>query len=294
MPLYEVLDDSKLAEPALIAGLNGWVDAGLAGTTAAAYIAQAGELVVRFDVDALIDYRARRPTLEIRDGVLTSLAWTELTIKRVRTERRDLLVLTGPEPDYRWLAFREAIVELAGRLGITESVCLGAIGATVPHTHATPLLITGADRGQLESDLPLPSGAMQVPASALNIIEIYLAELGIRSVGMWAQVPHYVDGAYFAGALALVERAADHLGVVLSTAPLVDLVREQRARLDAIVAQRPDAQAYLDQLEANERAGGAAPPGEDIASELERFLREATGDDKNPFEGPPDEATPGE
>jgi hypothetical protein len=28
------------------------------------------------------------------------------------------------------------------------------------------------------------------------------------------------------------------------------------------------------------------PPGEDIAEELERFLREATGDNRNPFEDP--------
>lgn len=293
MSLYEVLDDSPLNAPALIAALNGWVDAGLAGTTAAGYLAKEGEVVVRFDVDELIDYRARRPTLTIADGVLASLAWTELTIRRVRTEHRDLLVLTGPEPDYRWQRFRDAIVEIALRLGVVETVCLGAIGATVPHTRATPLLITGADRGSLESDLPLPSASMQVPASALNIIELYLAEQGIRSVGIWAQVPHYVEGVYFAGALALVERAAGHLGVHISTESLVDLVREQRARLDAIVAERPDAQAYLDQLEATGPTTpmGPIPADEDLAAELERFLREATGDNRNPFEDPPEDTS---
>jgi hypothetical protein len=289
MSLYEVLDHDALNSPALVAALNGWVDAGLAGTTAAGYIGQEGEVVVRFDVDALIDYRARRPTLDIENGVLSSLAWTELTIKRVRTERRDLLVLTGPEPDYRWQAFRAAVVEVADRLGIVDCVCLGAIGATVAHTHATPVLVTGSERGALEGDLPLPPGSMQVPASALNILEIYLAQRGIRTVGIWAQVPHYVEGAYFAGALALVERAAGYLGVHLSTESLVDLAREQRARLDAIVAERPDAQAYLDQLEASGQIT-PAPPGEDLASELERFLREATGDGRNPFEDPPEES----
>jgi hypothetical protein len=289
MALYEVLDDSLLTAPALISALNGWVDAGLAGTTAAGYIGKEGEVVVRFDVDEFVDYRARRPTLDIDNGVLSSMAWTELTIKRVRTDRRDLLVLTGPEPDYRWRRFRQAMVEIAERLGVVESVSLGAIGATVPHTHATPLLITGAERGSLESDLPLPAGTMQVPASALNIIEIYLAERGIRSIGIWAQVPHYVEGVYFAGALALVERAAGHLGVHLSTESLVALAREQRTRLDAIVAERPDARAYLDQLEENGPLE-PLPPGEDIASELERFLREATGDGHNPFETPPDDA----
>ena len=197
----------------------------------------------------------------------------------------------GGTTDRVQAVLREAIVELAGRLSVVDSVCLGAIGATVPHTHPTPLLITGSDRGSLESDLPLPEGTMQVPASALNIIEIYLARQGIRSVGIWAQVPHYVDGAYFAGALALVERAAGYLGVHVSTDSLVDLAREQRTRLDTIVSQRPDAQAYLDQLEASGPVD-PVPPGEDLSAELERFLREATGEGRNPFEDPPEAAGP--
>jgi len=289
MAIYRVVKDTELNEPALIAAFDGWVDAGAAGTTAASYIAREGEIIVSFDPDALVDYRSRRPPLDINDGVLTGMTWPELTIRRVRTDRRDLLVLTGPEPDYRWGEFRDAVVEIAGRLGVVESVSLGAIGATVPHTSSTPILVTGSDRGSLQSDLPLPAEHMQVPASALNIVEIYLAEQGIRSVGIWAQVPHYIQGTFFPGALALVERAAGHLGVHLSVEPLIELAKEQRARLDAVVAERPEARAYVDQLEA---AGPPplVPPGEDIASEIERFLRDATGDNRNPFDDPPDDA----
>ena len=288
MALYDVRQDIPLRAPALVSALHGWVDAGNAGTTAASYLAQDGDVLVVFDTDDLVDYRARRPSLEIQGGVLAGMGWSELTIRRIRTEPRDVLVLTGPEPDFRWQRFRDAVVELALRFGIVESVCLGAIAATVPHTRATPILTTGRDRATLEGDVPLPAETMQVPASALNTIEIYLAEAGIRSVGIWAQVPHYIEGTYFAGALALVERATGQLGVHLSTDSLVDLAREQRTRLDQIVASRPDAQAYLDQLEASE-ASPPVPPGEDLAAELERFLREATGDGRNPFEDPPPE-----
>lgn len=291
MPLFEVLDDAPLTAPALVSALNGWVDAGLAGTTAAGYLAKGGEVIVRFDADSLVDYRARRPTLEIRDGVLSSISWSELTIQRVRTERRDLLVLTGPEPDYRWQAFREAIVDIATRLGVVESLCLGAIGAMVPHTRATPILVTGAQRASQEGDMPLPAEHMQVPASALNLIEIALGERGIRSGGIWAQVPHYIEGAYFAGALALVERACGQLGVRLPLEELVNLAREQRVRLDAVVANRPDAQAYLEQLEENGPVT-PVPPGEDIATEIERYLRDATGDGRNPFGDPPEPPSP--
>lgn len=291
MALFEVLPHEPLVAPALVAALNGWVDAAAAGTTAASYMAKGGEVVVRFDADLLVDYRARRPPLDIEHSVLTSMTWQELTIRRVSTEQRDLLIMSGPEPDYRWQAFGKALVDVALQLGVIQSVCLGAIGATTPHTRQTPVLVTGKDRGKLESDVEMPAQRLQVPGSALNLVEINLAEQGIPSVGIWAQVPHYVEGTYFPGALALVERACGHLGVRLSLEALVELARAQRAKLDAVVAQRPDAQAYLEQLEVSGPVA-PSPPTEDLDSELERFLREASGDGKNPFEGPQDPPLP--
>lgn len=100
--LYRLHGDPDLVSPALVVALDGWVNAAAAATTAGAYMADGGEVAVTFDTDALIDYRARRPSLEIHAGVLTRMNWPEITIHRVRTDRRDLLVLTGPEPDYRW------------------------------------------------------------------------------------------------------------------------------------------------------------------------------------------------
>jgi PAC2 family len=290
MALYDLVGDvDDLVAPALVVALDGWVNAAAAGTTAGAYLAKGGEVVVTFDPDSFVDYRARRPSLEIHDGVLTRMSWPELAIHRVRTDRRDLLVLTGPEPDYRWQALRDAILELAARLGIVESVCLGAIPAMVAHTRTTPVLVTGRDRGALTGDVALPAPDMEVPASAANLVEVYLPEIGRPSVGIWAQVPHYVTGPYHAAALALVERALGHLGVSLPVDELVEKVRRERARLDEVVGSRPDARAYLEQLEAAAPAT-SVPPGEDIAAEVERFLRETTGDHRNPFEDPPSDA----
>ena len=276
--IYRIQQEDALRAPALIVSLDGWVDAGSAGTTAAEFIAAGGTVVATFDGDALIDYRARRPTLHVQDGVLTEMEWPELTVRRVQADERDLLVLTGPEPDYRWNAFRGALVELSLRLGVVESVSLGAIPATVPHSRPTPIMVTGRDRRALVGDVELPGFEMQVPAAAVNLVEVALAEHGIPSVGIWAQVPHYVVGTYHGAALALVERAMEHLGVQISTDRLVEEAMAERVRLDNIVAERPDAQAYLEQLE----AAGPIPsitPDEDIASEVEQFLRDRTGED---------------
>ena len=119
--------------PVLVAALDGWIDAAGAATAAAAHIAGEGEVVVSFDDDALIDYRSRRPVLDIVDGTLTRLAWPELAIRRARVADRDLLILHGPEPDFRWHALGAEILGLCRRLGVVEWISLGAIPAAVPH-----------------------------------------------------------------------------------------------------------------------------------------------------------------
>src|ERR1019366_8146560 len=101
---------------------------------AAAKLAEDGDIVATFDADLLFDYRARRPTLEIADGRPAELTWPELVLRRSRFGERDVLVLAGPEPDFRWRELSEAAVELGRRLGVVEWISIGAIPATVPHT----------------------------------------------------------------------------------------------------------------------------------------------------------------
>ena len=130
MALFTLDDPGPLDDPSLIVALDGWVDAGNAATTAAGLIGDGGRVVATFDADRLFDYRARRPTLEIIDGRLSELDWPEFQIRLVRIGDRNVLVLAGPEPDYRWPSLAEAVSDVARRLGVREWISLGAIPAT--------------------------------------------------------------------------------------------------------------------------------------------------------------------
>ena len=103
-----------------------------------------GDTVVAFDSDILTDYRSRRPVLDVIDGVLNEVSWPQLSIRRRRAGERDLLVLVGPEPDFRWRELGEDMAELVLRLGVVEWVSLGAIPAAVPHTRATNVFATAS------------------------------------------------------------------------------------------------------------------------------------------------------
>jgi proteasome assembly chaperone (PAC2) family protein len=274
MVLYRVLDGAGITEPTVVVAFDGWVDAGSAATTAAATIGDGGDLVATFDADQLYDYRARRPTLRIRDGRPAELTWPELELRRVHVGDRDVLVLSGPEPDFRWHELCAAAVEIARRFGVREWLSLGAIPAAVPHTRSVPLLGTQSVAGLLRGGVePGPEGILQVPAAAVSVLDVAVAAEGIPAVGYFAQIPHYVSGPYPEAAVALLVAASRHLGPVLSSPELSEEARQMRTRLDAAAATDEATRAYVERLEATVDEA-RRPSGGDLIGEIERFLRE--------------------
>jgi hypothetical protein len=272
--LYTLDHPGRLTSPVLIVALDGWVDAGSAATMAAALIAVGGRVVATFDADRLFDYRARRPTLEIVDGRLSELEWPEFRIRHVRAVDRDVLVLSGPEPDYRWPSLARAVSEAAGALGVQQWISLGAIPAAVPHTRPVPILGTASRPDLLRGDVRAgPTGLLRVPAALVSVLEMRAAADGIDAVGYFAQVPHYVSGPYPAASLALLTAVERHLDTTFDHGILGDEVDQLRTRLDTATAVDENTRSYVERLEAmvdEERL----PAGDDLISEIEQFLRD--------------------
>lgn len=287
MPLHRLREPREpLVSPAIVAAFDGWIDAGGASTAAAERISRDAEPIVTFGSDELYDYRSRRPVLDIVDGTLTELTWPDIAIKRIRIGGRDLLVLSGPEPDFRWRELGGDVLEVATRLGVVEWVSLGAIPAAVPHTRAVPILATASKPGLLNEDERVgPQGLLRVPAAALSTIEHRVAGGGIPTVGFYAQVPHYVGGSYAAATIAILEHAGRHLGVDVPIGDLANEAIAQRERLDTVVAADEDSRAYVERLETvvdNEEL----PTGDELVGEIERFLQQREGGSSPPGPGP--------
>ena len=277
MPLYTLegpLPD--LDAPTVVAAFDGWVDAGSAATSVLELLGDGAPVVARFDADQLFDYRSRRPTLTIRNGRLDSLEWPEVTLRAARHGGRDLLVLTGAEPDDRWHRFSTDTVELLGTLGVTGWISLGAIPAAVAHTRPVPILGTASRDGLLKGGvLPGPAGLLRVPSAALSMLEIAVSESGVPAVGYFAQIPHYVSGPYALAALELLRSLERHLDVTLPHGDLEEESRQLRQRLDAATAADETTRAYVERLESMVDES-RQPAGDDLIAEIERFLRDRT------------------
>lgn len=282
-------------EPALIVAFDGWTDAGAGGTGAAEHLLERypAQRIGRFDPDALFDYRDRRPELEIDRGRLRQVRWPELTIRHLApTSGPDLLLMTGPEPDLGWRALADDMKELADMLGIRRYVGLGSVPGPLPHTRPVQLVCTSNDDALLER-LGAPHEQMVVPASAQVALEAELAGHGLTTLGMWVRIPHYVAGPYPEASRALLERLSAHLGTAVDLVDMDADIEANRRRLDVAATSSDEVREHVTQLERlyDAQAVGDAgplgidsarggpltdvevPSGDELAAEIERFLR---------------------
>lgn len=277
----------------LIVALDGFLSAGSSSLIAAAALrTEDGELVHDFDIDSLLDYRARRPPITFRRDHYTDYVAPVLQI----TRHRDLsgtpyLLLAGPEPDFGWESFADEVIDVVGDLGVPLTVFLGGVPMGVPHTRP-PLLTMHATRPELVDRKNFWNAEVTVPASAQSVLEYRMGQQGLDAIGYVVHVPHYLTGIeYPTAALALLEAVALRLGLDLD--------------LEELRARQPDAISEIEQQIAEQGgeevlAGleqqydifsrGAAeslladdanlPTGDELASQLEQFLARQRKDDQ--------------
>ena len=254
--------------------MEGWIDAGLGASTAMATLLASvtTEPVATFDVDTLLDHRARRPIVRIIDGVNTGLRWPEIELRGGHdADGHALLLLLGPEPDHQWRAFTAAVGELAMSFGVGLVIGLGAFPAPVPHTRPARLAST-ATTAELAQRVGFLPGALDVPAGVQAALERGFAEIGVPAVGLWARVPHYAAAMPYPEASAvLLEGLTAVAGITTDTADLRRAADASRQHLDELIANSEEHIALVRQLET--QADADVPSGDEIAAEVERYLR---------------------
>jgi hypothetical protein len=268
-----------LRRPILLIALEGFIDAGAAASTASLFLRHRwlAEPLATFDGDAFIDYRARRPTVVIDGGEVRRVEWPGLELLGAQVDGpHDVVFLLGSEPDMRWQAFAQEVRDVCTRLGVEGAVTFGAYPAAVPHTRPIRLMqASSPGPGALPVDaLPIPG--YSGPVGAATALQDLLSQAGVPVAGLWAEVPHYIAASPNpAAALALVRAFGAAIGTGIDTTELEAAAKLHREQVDEAVAEHEDAAAMITAFEQHLDAGGDEdlPSGDDLAAEIERFLR---------------------
>lgn len=275
--------------PVLLHGFGGFVDAGGGVRQASDHIlaTMEHELLATFDTDQLIDYRARRPRMTFVVDHFASVDLEQIALYEVVDPNGSrFLLLTGPEPDFQWLRFVGAVEQVVSDLNVRLAVGMSAIPWPVPHTRPLGLTVHGSQPDLIAGPVA-PIGEVDVPGHVGALLELHLGQHGTPSMGITAQVPHYlVQFAYPRATITLLSGVAAAAGLTLPVGALEDAARQADADVTAQVAQNPEFAGVIaaleqqyDQLAAAPRpaiGGGLAdqpmPTADELAQQVEQFL----------------------
>jgi proteasome assembly chaperone (PAC2) family protein len=278
-----------LRRPVLIAGFEGWNDAADASSAAATWLTQHASTTNRIatiDAQEHFDFQARRPQVELIGGVTRTVTWPENTFFSVKCDERDLVVLRGIEPSYRWKSFCRAVLVVAQETGCEMVVTLGALLADVPHTRTAR--ITGASTDtELVDRLGLSTSRYEGPTGIVGVLHDACRAESFPSVSLWAPVPHYLAAPPNPPAtLALLERLSALCELDLDLGRLERTAAAWREKVDEVTAADDDVSGYVQTLEerfdaesgSDDSWGANLPSGDELASEVERYLRDQRPD----------------
>ena len=272
-----------LRSPALIVAWEGWNDAGDAASTAARHIRDrlGGEPFARLDAEPFYDFTSTRPNVVLGDDGQRQVLWPENTFSAVTPAvgDRDLVVMSGIEPQLRWRTYCQAILDVAHEVGAESVISLGALIAEVAHSRPTTVVGAAYDTSLAER-LELAPSRYEGPTGIVGVFHDFCRRAGLESVSLWATVPTYVPHAPSPkAALALVERVSDLLSLRVPTAALEVGTAAYERQISELVADDDDTSAYVSALEQQfdeEHAGREDDEveGSVLVEEVERFLRD--------------------
>ncbi|WP_328596666.1 PAC2 family protein [Aeromicrobium yanjiei] len=271
-------DIPPLRDPWMVAAFEGWNDAADAASGVVDHLIEEwdAELLIELDPEDFYDFQVHRPEVGPSDSGERVISWPAPAIYQARPPRgdRDVLLLRGPEPNFRWKAFCSTVLGVAKLAGVTELVTLGALLADSPHTRPVPVSGSTSDPRLIER-MSLTPSRYTGPVGITSVLNEMAAREGIGAASLWAAVPHYLaEPPCPKATLALLGALEDAMGIALPQGVLTEMAEAWQRGADDLTSHDDEIAEYVEALE-NEQDTSELPEasGDAIAREFERYLR---------------------
>ena len=279
---FEML--TPVNRPIMVIALRGLFDIAEVATDAIDTLTtdRVAPIVASIDPDPFFDFTQERPQVEFDDSDVRQILWplNEFRIARFPGGAHDLVLLAGVEPHLRYVTFADAIITVARTLGCEMVVTLGAAPEAIPHTRPAHVVGSSTNDGLVRA-LGLSRPQYQGVTGLVGVLQERLDTTGIPAVSLRVGVPHYLGNAKHPQSSAALLAHLEHvLGVPTGHAMLAEDAMRWRSLHDEAVAEDDQAAPYVMMLEHDydRRVEAAMPTGDDLAAELERFLRDQRDD----------------
>jgi proteasome assembly chaperone (PAC2) family protein len=267
----------------MVCAFAGWNDGGEAATTAARYVRDRWDArrFASIDPEEFFDFQVNRPTVRLEDGLSRRLEWPASEFFHARVAGRDIVLFIGTEPNNRWRTFVRTLVSVPRELDASLVVTLGAFLADVPHTRPAPVSAASSDARWI-GRLGIEASQYEGPTGIVGVLHEEARSAGLQTVSLWGAAPHYLpSGTNPKVALSLLRRLSQLLEVPIDTDDIETAVAIWDKQVRDAVGEDENLVEYVARLEEAsppERELGQIPSGDQIAREVEQFLRDQPGD----------------
>ena len=261
---------------AMLAAFEGWNDAADAASGAIEHLEREWQTqpFAAIDPEDYYDYQVNRPTVRLVDGVTRRIEWPTTRLSVAKSIDPEVVLLRGLEPNMRWRAFCDELVDFAHELDVQTVVCLAALLADVPHSRPIEMHGSASDEA-LAASLGLSRSRYEGPTGVVSVFHEACARAGLKAVTFWASVPHYVAQPPCPKAtLSLLHRAEDALDIAIPLGELPEQALAWEHGVDELAREDTEIAEYISSLE--EREDESSLPeasGDAIAKAFERYLR---------------------
>ena len=282
--MIEIEDLPELHDPVMILAFEGWNDAGEAASRLVEHLTGLweAETVAAIDPEDYYDFQVTRPRMT-NQGQGRGIHWNTTRVLLASPDGlgRDVLLVTGIEPSFRWRAFTTELLDLAVSHGVGTVLTLGALLADVAHSRPIPASSSSPDEATCYRYDLEPSG-YEGPTGITGVVADGAHQAEMVSISSWAAVPHYAAQVPCPKAsLALLGELEEILDTVIEHGELEEEARAWERGVDELANTDEDVAEYVAALEsAQDTSELPEASGDAIAKEFERYLRRRGDDPK--------------
>jgi proteasome assembly chaperone (PAC2) family protein len=270
-----------LRRPRAIIAFEGWNDACEAASGVAEFVlgeAGVAEPFAVIEPEEFFDFQVRRPTVAIDDGGTRQLSWPTTKFFAIPRplDERDLVVVLGEEPSFRWKTFARHVTRVLAEMDVEEVVLLGAFIGQVAHTRPVPVIGSATDPEVIDR-FGLRRSSYEGPTGIVGVLQEACREVGLPAMSLWAATPHYLAAnANPKAMLALASRATEILRLNMDMRALHEAAVEFEDRVADAMEDSDDLAEYVSELASEPEADTVFDPDltDDLVDEIESFLRD--------------------
>jgi proteasome assembly chaperone (PAC2) family protein len=239
-------------------------------------VAWKATLLATIDPEDYYDFQVNRPLVGFNTEGDREISWRTTSFWHCQNtaDGRDIVLVTGIEPNIRWRSFCNEVLDYVAGLDATTFISLGALLADVPHSRPVPVTGVSSDRAIAEQHGLEPS-RYTGPTGIVGVLQEAAQRRGLTTLSFWAAVPHYVAQPPAPKAtIALLGEIEDMTGVSIDLGMLPEKAKAWERGVDELASDDSEVADYVRSLE-EERDAAELPQasGDAIAKEFERYLR---------------------